>query len=97
MLIPLMRASPSLYINPAQSCGCWAGTAEPKLLSFEPHSRQLETGIKQTPITSILGGERDQSCSVGAWSRGKARLSHGADLPAQLARVQRRGRAGTGP
>lgn len=59
MLIPLMRASPNLYINLAQSRGCRAGTAEPKRPSFELHSRQLETGIKQTPDTSILSSERD--------------------------------------
>lgn len=53
MLIPLTRASPSLYINPAKSCGCWAGTTDPKGLSFELHSRQLETRIRQTPNTSI--------------------------------------------
>lgn len=65
MLIPLMRASPSLYINPTQSCGCWAGTAEPKHASFELHSRQLETGIKQTPNTGILSSERDYPSRPG--------------------------------
>ena len=65
MLIPLMRASPNLYINPAQSRGCWAGTAEPKHPSFEPHSRQLETRIKQTPNTSILSSERDYPSWLG--------------------------------
>lgn len=59
MLIPLMRVSHNLYINPTQSRGCWAGTAEPKCPSFEPHSRQLEARIKQTPDTSILSSERD--------------------------------------
>lgn len=57
MLIPLMRASPSLYINPAQSRGCWAGTTESKPPSFELHSRQLEAGIKQTPSTSTLSSK----------------------------------------
>lgn len=57
MLIPLMRPSPNLYINPAQSRGCWAGTTESKHPSFELHSRQLEVGIKQTPNTSILGSK----------------------------------------
>lgn len=68
MLIPLMRASPNLYINPARSRGCWAGTTEPKHPSFELHSRQLETGIKQTPGTSIPSSERDYP----------GRLGHGA-------------------
>ena len=59
MLIPLMRASPNLYINPTQSCGCWAGTTEPKRPTFELRSRQLEAGIKQTPDASVLSSERD--------------------------------------
>lgn len=68
VLIPLMRASPNLDISPAQSRGCWAGTAEPKLLAFEPHSRQLETRIKQTPDTSILSSESDYPRGAAARS-----------------------------
>lgn len=52
-----MRPSPSLYINPAQSRGCWTGTTESKHPSFELHSRQLKVGIKQTPDTSILSSK----------------------------------------